>query len=245
MTSMVSIRLHFFDERTPAPKEDTVRFYVDIDTSNDAFAPEAWPELARLFRHIADEMEVITRDRGPRQPDMVDMPLSDINGNGVGKVRCYLFEGQGDGEADVEAEELPQVGGPDAAPTHGQRFARHVMAMMGAAAPLWLQEEAPDQEDASALALFLARQANGKVLGLFKSAFHGLMEASADPMIPVDTCREALIVLRGAWSDWLGKVGGGLTERQRGIRDVTGRHLAAATSTIEEREDQRLEAAHG
>ena len=49
-------------------------FKVEIDVSNEPFQPNPWPELARMFQKITDEM----------RREFVAANLKDINGNKVG-----------------------------------------------------------------------------------------------------------------------------------------------------------------
>jgi len=55
---------------------DKCIFKVEIDVSNDPFKPNPWPELARMFQKIADEM----------RKEFVAVNLTDINGNKVGTI---------------------------------------------------------------------------------------------------------------------------------------------------------------
>lgn len=52
-----------------------MRFTIDIECNNSAFDPDPWPELARILRDMAGQLE-------ERHPDY--MTLRDVNGNAVG-----------------------------------------------------------------------------------------------------------------------------------------------------------------
>ena len=51
-------------------------FKIEIETDNDAFAPEPGPELARILRELADKLDAGTVPESVR--------LRDINGNTCG-----------------------------------------------------------------------------------------------------------------------------------------------------------------
>lgn len=57
-------------------------FKVEVDVSGDAFQPSPWPELARIFQGLVEEM----------RKEFVCVYLKDINGNNVGTTDFVLSE---------------------------------------------------------------------------------------------------------------------------------------------------------
>ena len=57
-------------------------FKVEVEVENAAFQPTPWPELARIFQALADDM----------RKEFVCVHLKDINGNTVGSTDFVLSE---------------------------------------------------------------------------------------------------------------------------------------------------------
>lgn len=61
------------------------KFTVAIECANAAFDENTAGETARILRQLADRIE---REHAGRFPD--DYPLSDLNGNRIGKALFYI-----------------------------------------------------------------------------------------------------------------------------------------------------------
>jgi hypothetical protein len=59
---------------------DRATFTVEVDVNNEAFQPTPWPELARIFQKLTDEM----------RKEYCAVNITDINGNKVGTTDFVL-----------------------------------------------------------------------------------------------------------------------------------------------------------
>jgi hypothetical protein len=61
---------------------DRATFKVEVEVNGDAFQPTPWPELARIFQGLVDDM----------RKDFVCVYLKDSNGNTVGMTDFVLSD---------------------------------------------------------------------------------------------------------------------------------------------------------
>ncbi len=57
---------------------------IEINLDNDAFQPSAGPELARILRRLAIDLD--------EHPDAYEIVVADINGNSVGHFEIEQIE---------------------------------------------------------------------------------------------------------------------------------------------------------
>ena len=57
---------------------------IEINLDNDAFQPSAGPELARILRNLANDLD--------EHPDACEIVVVDINGNSVGHFEIEQIE---------------------------------------------------------------------------------------------------------------------------------------------------------
>jgi|TARA_Y100000310_G_scaffold150484_1_gene149931 hypothetical protein len=57
---------------------------IEIELDNDAFQPSAGPELARILRNLANDLD--------EYPDACEIVVADINGNSVGYFEIEQIE---------------------------------------------------------------------------------------------------------------------------------------------------------
>ena len=57
---------------------------IEINLNNDAFQPSAGPELARILRNLANDLD--------EHPDAYGIVVADINGNSVGHFEIEQIE---------------------------------------------------------------------------------------------------------------------------------------------------------